>query len=148
MEEYKFIKGLKKIYVYHEDEETVFYYTDDMLANGFIIIETCGDSTGSFKLGIDILYIDLQNGKALNASKYNMYYGNVLQEIQEYRVLKDILDFYNELNKEEFVDLIDEMCSSSLSANQHIDPYAGAELLEHYYSTYKFVVRQDKRRTA
>lgn len=108
------IEGLKTIEF--DDEGCCFYYTDELFQNGFLIernfyflAEEIEFHT-SYELNVHHLTDD-------DAITFTVYSGPPLESIQEYRVLKDILDLGNRVGISNFEDVLKSFSSAMISAS-------------------------------
>ena len=105
------INGLNRNYVEGSEAEYI-YYSEGMLDHNLIIsVDTFvyedfldGKGKGSIETGINI-----QHYNDIDAFTFTMYSGDYLQEIQVYRIVKDIYDLYLDNVLPEFIKIIHEL---------------------------------------
>lgn len=98
----------------HEDEEneTVSYYTDDSLKHNIIV--KVSNFVGEGLDSETIISVEYYND--LDAGIFSIYQDNMINDIQTYRIIADIFDFYNTLSLSDFLSVMNEISVSSMTA--------------------------------
>lgn len=107
------IKGLFSTYL--NEEEKCFFYNDKLLADN-VIIQTeylINDEAPTM--------ISVKHYGELEVGEWIFYWGDYLEPIQEYRIIKDIFDLYNEHSLVEFVQILDDLTAQSMSVSMQSD---------------------------
>lgn len=136
------IIGLK---ILHDTANDItYYYTDEMLLQGFIFEESFSKPDEKY---INVLHVNQQNDIVINTSKYTVYWDRPLENIQIYRIIKDILSLYKRLSKEEFTDVLDSISNSYISSNMQSSAIKRDKMIENFYSQYEFVLSTNEKKS-
>ncbi|MBD8069797.1 hypothetical protein [Bacillus sp. PS06] len=104
------INGLSRKYVEGTDAEYI-YYSKNMLEHNLIIaVDTFAyeDSPDGKEWSVET-WINVQHFNDIDAFTFTMYSGDYLQEIQVYRIVKDIYDLYLDNELSDFLKIIHEL---------------------------------------
>ncbi|WP_249871773.1 hypothetical protein [Oceanobacillus saliphilus] len=105
------INGLNRKYVEGTDVEFI-YYSKDMLEQNLIIsVDTFvyeDSSDGKEEWSVET-WINVQHFNDIDAFSFTMYSGDYLQEIQVYRIVKDVYDLYLDNVLSDFLKIIHEL---------------------------------------
>lgn len=104
------INGLNRKYVEGSDAEYIYYSTDMLEHNLIIAVDTFIYEDGSDGKEWSVeTWINVQHFNDNDAFSFTMYSGDYLQEIQVYRIVKDIYDLYLDNALSDFLNIIHEL---------------------------------------
>ncbi|PAV30298.1 hypothetical protein CIL05_07460 [Virgibacillus profundi] len=108
------ILGLK--HKYSDMYESIYYYNDALLSDGIVFKEEntdYEDRNGNLQIRaeLNIKVIDENDAQHLG-----IYCGDILDKIQTHLMLKEILGWYESYSREEFVKLLQEFSSTSMTS--------------------------------
>ncbi|MEC5424327.1 hypothetical protein QGM71_12575 [Virgibacillus sp. C22-A2] len=104
------INGLNRKYIEGSDVEYI-YYSKHMLKDNLIILantlpyEDCSKESG---WNVEI-WVEVKHYNDIDAVSFTVYQGDYLQDIQVYRIVKDIYDLYLDNVLSEFLTIIDDI---------------------------------------
>lgn len=99
-----------------DEEEAAVYFNNDMLNNNLIIRE---ETLWSGDLRVETV-ISVRHFNEWDAGIWYLYWGDLLEPIQVYRIIRDLFEMYNELSLSLFLKTISHLCSTSQFASQQI----------------------------
>lgn len=105
------IKGLFQ--TYDDDIETIYFYNDKLLADNVVIQLEFWDLDDDDQPH----YICVKHYNENDAGTWIFYWGKYLEPIQQYRIIKDIYDLYNEHTITEFAEILKNLSCQSMSAS-------------------------------
>ncbi|WP_339217024.1 hypothetical protein [Ornithinibacillus sp. FSL M8-0202] len=110
------ITGLHRKYIEGSDVEYI-YYSKHMLKDNLIIVaNTFPYEDCSKESGWDVeTWIDVKHYNDIDAISFTVYQGDYLQDIQVYRIVKDIYDLYLDNVLPEFLTIMDDISVASQS---------------------------------
>lgn len=89
------INGLKRKYVEGSDVEFIYYSKSMVKDNLIIVVNTFSYEDSLKESGWNIeTWIDVKHYNDEDAFSFTLYQGDYLQDIQVYRIVKDIYDLY------------------------------------------------------
>ncbi|WP_299831436.1 hypothetical protein [uncultured Metabacillus sp.] len=131
------IKGVKTFH--NEESESVYFYNEEMLDNGILIEESTLLLHDSVETMITVYYINKVADIELDAASYIMYWGELLEPIQTYGIIKNIYELYNENSSKDFVEIMYNMSSQSTSSSMQSLEKNGREIFNHIKQNFEIV---------
>lgn len=93
-------------------DEAYYFYNEQLLANNVIIkYETLVYDDDNPNV------ISVKHYNELNAGEWFFYWGDYLEHIQIYRIIKDIFDLFNEHPFSDFAQFLDDLSTQSYSSS-------------------------------
>ncbi|MDL4840326.1 hypothetical protein [Aquibacillus rhizosphaerae] len=112
----KLINGLNRKYVEGSDVEYVYYSKNMLEENLIIYADTVAYEDSSKETGWnDETCIEVKHYNNKDAVSFTVYNGEYLQDIQIYRIVKDIFDLYLDNVLSDFLAIINDLCVGKCS---------------------------------
>ncbi|MGF7033734.1 hypothetical protein J2T17_004682 [Paenibacillus mucilaginosus] len=110
-----------------DDEESVSYYTADMLANNMMIEERVvyGEESGDIQT-----YIAVKHFNEQDAGEWIMYWDDSLAPIQAYRIVMDIYELYLLYPVDRFMQVVNDLSISNFTAAMQSIPKNRVEIMD------------------
>lgn len=98
-------------------DDQIIYYTKDMKDNNILIEE----STIMFDKNVETI-ISVKCLTRNNAEDFTLYWDTLLSPIQVYRIVKDIIDLYNDYHVVDFLKIMRNMSTTYTSSSMQSKP--------------------------
>lgn len=116
---------LKEKYI--SDLDMTVYYTEDMLKNNILIVESTYELEEGFETDISVVHKDGQHA----VSHTVFFTKGIIDGIQLYRIRKDIEEIYNECKSvKEFLEIMYNISGSSIGSEMQSTPDKQQEVFE------------------
>lgn len=119
--------------------ESLFYTSNILLSEGIYIEEGTRYNDKEVWTCITLFHITKDDAELMT-----LYEGNLLSNIQTYRILKDTLEIYDKHLKVEFLSIMREMSISRMSSSMQSDPEKQKEIYERWLGDLEMIKHKIK----